>query len=193
MKKIVFATNNLHKLQEISSITHDKIELLTLKDIGFAGEIPETSPTIKGNALQKAEYIHERYLMDCFADDTGLEVAALGGAPGVYSARYAGEEASYNDNVVKLLHEMKDATQREARFVTMIALILEGERYFFEGIINGHISTFAAGAGGFGYDPVFVPQGYSQSFAQLSSELKNSISHRAIATQKLIAFLNVRL
>lgn len=193
MKKIVFATNNLHKLQEISSITRDKIELLTLKDIGFAGEIPETSPTIKGNALQKAEYIHERYLMDCFADDTGLEVAALGGAPGVYSARYAGEEASYNDNVVKLLHEMKDATQREARFVTMIALILEGERYFFEGIINGHISTFAAGAGGFGYDPVFVPQGYSQSFAQLSSELKNSISHRAIATQKLIAFLNVRL
>ena len=193
MKKIVFATNNLHKLQEISSITHDKIELLTLKDIGFAGDIPETSLTIKGNALQKAEYIHERYLMDCFADDTGLEVAALGGAPGVSSARYAGEEASYNDNVVKLLHEMKDATQREARSVTMIALILEGERYFFEGIINGHISTFAAGAGGFGYDPVFVPQGYSQSFAQLSSELKNSISHRAIATQKLIAFLNVRL
>ncbi len=193
MKKIIFATNNVHKLQEISFITRDKIELLTLKDIGFVGDIPETSPTIKGNALQKAQYIHERYHLDCFADDTGLEVVALNGAPGVFSARYAGENASYNDNVVKLLQELEGTTQREARFITVIALILEGEKYFFEGIINGHISTEPAGKAGFGYDPVFVPEGYNQSFAQLSSELKNSISHRAIATQKLIAFLNLRL
>lgn len=180
-------------MQEISFITRDKIELLTLKDIGFVGDIPETSPTIKGNALQKAQYIHERYHLDCFADDTGLEVVALNGAPGVFSARYAGENASYNDNVVKLLQELEGTTQREARFITVIALILEGEKYFFEGIINGHISTEPAGKAGFGYDPVFVPEGYNQSFAQLSSELKNSISHRAIATQKLIAFLNLRL
>lgn len=193
MKKIIFATNNVHKLQEISFITRDKIELLTLKDIGFVGDIPETSPTIKGNALQKAQYIHERYHLDCFADDTGLEVVALNGAPGVFSARYAGENASYNDNVVKLLQELEGTTQREARFITVIALILKGEKYFFEGIINGHISTEPAGKAGFGYDPVFVPEGYNQSFAQLSSELKNSISHRAIATQKLIAFLNLRL
>jgi XTP/dITP diphosphohydrolase len=193
MKKIIFATNNVHKMQEISFITRDKIELLTLKDIGFVGDIPETSPTIKGNALQKAQYIHERYHLDCFADDTGLEVVALNGAPGVFSARYAGENASYNDNVVKLLQELEGTTQREARFITVIALILEGEKYFFEGIINGHISTEPAGKAGFGYDPVFVPEGYNQSFAQLSSELKNSISHRAIATQKLIAFLNLRL
>jgi len=189
MREIIFATNNQHKLEEITSITKDKIKLLTLKDIGFDGDIPETSDTIKGNAIQKAVYIFDRFAKECFADDTGLEVEALDGAPGVWSARYAGENATYQDNVIKLLDALKGSTNRKARFKTVIALKNGEETINFEGIINGQIIETARGNSGFGYDPVFVPDGYDQTFAEMSSELKNTISHRALATIKLTKYL----
>lgn len=189
MKKIVFVTNNTYKICEVAAITKGKIDVIGLKDIGFEGEIPETADTIEGNALLKANHIFDRYQIDCFADDTGLEVEALNGAPGVYSARYAGENATYNDNTLKLLSALKNLNNRNARFKTVIALRLNEKTYLFEGTVKGKIIEHPRGLAGFGYDPVFVPDGYEQSFAEMSSALKNNISHRGIATQKLIAFL----
>jgi XTP/dITP diphosphohydrolase len=189
MKEIIFATNNLHKLQEINQIIAEQYKVLSLSDIGFKEEIPETAPTIEGNALQKASFIYERFQLDCFADDTGLEVDALDGAPGVYSARYAGANCSYSDNVNKLLEAMQGVSTRKARFKTVIACFLNGKTHTFEGIVNGQILTKPQGGGGFGYDPVFLPDGFDQSFAEMPAPLKNSISHRGIAVRKLVAFL----
>lgn len=187
--KLVFATNNRHKLDEIRKIAGSSIEILSLKDIGCFADIPETGQTLQDNALQKAQYIKEHFGYDSFADDTGLEVASLNGAPGVYSARYAGEDCRPQDNMHKLLHEMSGMTDRKARFRTVIALILQNETHFFEGSINGEIIEEQRGSAGFGYDPIFVPDGYEQTFAELGDDIKNRISHRALATQKLIAFL----
>lgn len=189
MKEIIFATNNLHKLEEITLITKDKVNILSLKEIGFEGDIPETSDTIEGNAIQKANFIYDRYAKECFADDTGLEVEALDGAPGVWSARYAGENATYQDNVVKLLDALLGSSNRKARFKTVIALKNSEGIITFEGVINGKIIESAIGEGGFGYDPVFVPDGFDQTFAEMSSEQKNTISHRALASQKLTEYL----
>lgn len=189
MKEIIFATNNMHKLQEINQIISDQFKVLSLKDIGFDEDIPETEPTIEGNALQKAAHIYKRFRKDCFADDTGLEVDALDGAPGVYSARYAGPDCSYADNVNKLLEAMQGKSNRKARFKTVIACFLHGKTYAFEGIVNGQILQKPQGGGGFGYDPVFIPDGFDQSFAEMSTNLKNSISHRGIAVNKLVSFL----
>lgn len=189
MKEIVFATHNQHKLDEIRKIVDGKFRLLSLPDIGCHQEIDETGSTLQENALQKAEYIHNQYGYDCFADDTGLEVEALNNAPGVYSARYAGAACRPIDNMEKLLHEMKSIANRRARFRTVIALIFRDETYFFEGIINGKITTDKKGIAGFGYDPIFMPDGYDKTFAELGDTIKNSISHRAIATQKLVKFL----
>ena len=188
-KKFVFATNNAHKLEEVTAILGDKIELLSMKDIHCSADIPETADTLEGNALLKARYIFENYHLDCFADDTGLEVDALGGAPGVYSSRYAGEAGNPQDNMKKMLREMNGKENRKARFRTVIALLLNGEQYFFEGIIIGKIIHEKRGTAGFGYDPIFVPDGYDKTFAELGDDEKNKISHRAIATTKLIDFL----
>ncbi len=189
MKKIVFATNNAHKLQEVSEILEDKIQIMNLKDIHCEEEIPETSDTIEGNAYQKANYIYEHYHVDCFADDTGLEVEALNGAPGVYSARYAGPQHNSKDNIRKLLTDMQDIENRNAQFRTAIVLILDGKMHLFEGTIKGTIIRSERGSGGFGYDSVFVPDGFEKTFAELGEEIKNKISHRAIATKKLVKFL----
>ena len=189
MKKIVFATNNAHKLQEVSEILEDKIQIMNLKDIHCEEEIPETSDTIEGNAYQKANYIYEHYHVDCFADDTGLEVEALNGAPGVYSARYAGPQHNSKDNIRKLLTDMQDIENRNAQFRTAIVLILNGKMHLFEGTIKGTIIRSERGSGGFGYDSVFVPDGFEKTFAELGEEIKNKISHRAIATKKLVKFL----
>ncbi|MBR1940783.1 MAG: non-canonical purine NTP diphosphatase [Bacteroidaceae bacterium] len=189
MKKIVFATNNAHKLQEVSEILEDKIQIMNLKDIHCEEEIPETSDTIEGNAYQKANYIYEHYHVDCFADDTGLEVEALNGAPGVYSARYAGPQHNSKDNIRKLLTDMQDIENRNAQFRTAIVLILDGKIHLFEGTIKGTIIRSERGSGGFGYDSVFVPDGFEKTFAELGEEIKNKISHRAIATKKLVKFL----
>ena len=187
--KLVFATNNRHKLQEVSAMLGDRFELLSLADIGCTADIPETSDTFSGNALQKARYVKEHFGMDCFADDTGLEVRALNGAPGVHSARYAGDHDS-EANITRLLGELQGKDDRTARFRTVIALLTEGREYLFEGIVNGHISEERKGQGGFGYDPVFVPDGYTDSFAVLGEDIKNTISHRARAVGKLVEFLN---
>jgi len=187
--KIVFATNNLHKLSEIRQILGDKVEILSLKDIGCDVDIPETGTTLEANALQKAQYIYDHYNMDVFADDTGLEVEALNGEPGVYSARYAGEGHDSEANMSKLLKELGENNNRKARFRTVIALIQKGEVHEFEGIVNGEIIRERRGGEGFGYDPIFQPDGYSQTFAELGTDIKNQISHRARATQKLCAFL----
>ena len=189
MKKIVFATNNKHKLSEIREITKGKIEILSLADINCHQEIPETGATLEENALIKARFVQEKFAFDCFADDTGLEVDALNGAPGVYSSRYAGEACNPEDNMKKLLRELQGKANREARFRTVIALLLNGEQYFFEGEIAGKIIDEKRGSQGFGYDPIFVPDGYNQTFAELGDDVKNNISHRAIATRKLIGFL----
>jgi len=165
---------------------------LSLSEIGCLDDIPETSNTIEGNALQKARFIFEKFGVGCFADDTGLEVDVLDGRPGVFSARYAGEGCSYNDNVVKLLGELQGLQNRNARFRTVIALISNGKEHLFEGIINGHITDRPLGKAGFGYDPVFVPEGYDQTFAEMTFGLKNRISHRAIAVEKLAGWLGVR-
>lgn len=188
-KKFVFATNNAHKLEEVSNILGSKVELLSLKDIGCHDEIPETADTLEGNALQKARYIFERYHTDCFADDTGLEVEALNGAPGVYSARYAGDAHDSEKNMRKLLEELKGKENRKAQFRTVFALIIDGKEHLFEGIIKGQIISVRKGNSGFGYDPVFIPDGYTQTFAEMGNSEKNKISHRAIATQKLCNFL----
>lgn len=190
MKRLVFATNNAHKLEEVSAILGDKIELLSLKDINCQTDIPETADTLEGNALLKSSYIFQNYHLDCFADDTGLEVEALDGAPGVYSARYAGGEGHNAEaNMLKLLHEMESKENRKAQFRTVISLILDGKKYLFEGVIKGEIIKEKRGDSGFGYDPVFVPEGYNQTFAELGNDIKNRISHRALAVNKLCDFL----
>ena len=189
--KLVFATNNAHKLDEIRAILGNKIEILSLNDINCHDEIPETADTLEGNALQKAMYIKEHYGYDCFADDTGLEVSALGGAPGVHTARYA-ENTDHDSeaNMNKLLKELEGKNDRSAQFHTVIALLLNGEQHLFEGIVKGDILTEKRGSEGFGYDPVFSPEQYSESFAELGAEVKNKISHRARAVAKLVEYLN---
>ena len=190
MKKLVFATNNAHKLEEIRAILGDKVEILSLNDIHCHADIPETADTLEGNAALKAAYIYEHYGLDCFADDTGLEVEALGGAPGIYSARYAGGEGHDSEaNMKKLLHEMEGMENRKARFRTVIALVWNGKTYTFDGIVNGTITTTKRGENGFGYDPIFIPEGYEQTFAELGNDIKNQISHRAKAVEKLDEFL----
>ncbi|OXA76175.1 XTP/dITP diphosphohydrolase [Flavobacterium aquidurense] len=188
--KLVFASNNLNKIKEIQSILNGSIQLLSLEDIGCHEEIPETANTIEGNAILKADYITQKYGYDCFADDTGLEVAALNGEPGVYSARYAGEQKNADDNMNKLLTALKDKSDRSAQFKTVIALNLNGQQHLFTGLAKGGITMDKAGNHGFGYDPIFQPETYKETFAELSSEIKNKISHRAKATQQLIDFLN---
>ena len=197
--KIVFATNNQHKLSEVRQILGDSIEVLSLNDIGCHEDIPETGTTLEANAQQKAQYIYDHYHIDCFADDTGLEVDALGGAPGVYSARYAAIGCAATSwqpidhdseaNMTKLLNELGENNNRNARFRTVIALIQQGELHEFEGIVNGQIIRERRGGEGFGYDPIFQPDGYDQTFAELGTEVKNHISHRARATKKLCEFL----
>ena len=204
--KIVFATNNQHKLSEIRQILGNRVEVLSLKDIGCDVDIPETGSTLEENALQKAQYVYDHYHIDCFADDTGLEVDALGGAPGVYSARYAaigpigpispispispiGPTHDSEANMARLLHELGENNNRRARFRTVIALIQQGEVHEFEGIVNGQIIRERRGGEGFGYDPIFQPDGYDQTFAELGIEIKNQISHRARATAKLAEYL----
>ena len=182
---LVFATNNTHKLEEVSDIVSGGINIISLKEIGCYDDIPETADTLEGNALLKAQYIREHYGYDCFADDTGLEVEALNGEPGVRSARYAGDAHDSNANIEKLLRALDGISNRKARFRTVIALILNGQTEFFEGVINGRIIDERRGATGFGYDPVFVPDGYSETFAELGAEIKNKISHRALAARKL--------
>ena len=195
--KIVFATNNQHKLQEIREILGDQFEILSLADIGCLEDIPETGNTLEANAHQKAEYVFDHYHIDCFADDTGLEVDALGGAPGVHSARYAeGTDHNSEANMAKLLRELGDNDNRKARFRTVISLIqMEGgnpvcsREYQFEGVVEGRIDREKHGSEGFGYDPVFIPEGYDKSFAELGEEIKNQISHRARAVKKLAEWL----
>lgn len=187
--KLVFATNNRHKLDEVRAIVGDNIDILSLNDIDCHDDIPETAETLQGNALIKARYIYEKYGMDCFADDTGLEVDALGGEPGVYSARYAGDECNSEANMLKLLQNLTGKNDRKAQFRTVIALIINGEEKLFNGIVKGTITEEKMGNSGFGYDPIFIPEGYSESFAQMSSEMKNSISHRYRATEQLSIFL----
>ena len=189
-KKFVFATNNAHKLEEVTAILGDKIELLSMKDIHCHADIPETPDTLEGNALLKARYIFENYNMDCFADDTGLEVEALNGAPGVYSARYAGDAHNSEANMRKLLQDMEGIENRKAQFRTVFALIINGKEHLFEGIVKGEITKHRCGSSGFGYDPVFIPEGYTQTYAEMGNTLKNKISHRALATNKLCNFLS---
>lgn len=191
MKKLVFATNNAHKLEEIRAILGDKVEILSLNDIHCHADIPETADTLEGNAALKAAYIYEHYGLDCFADDTGLEVEALNGAPGIYSARYAGGEGHDSEaNMKKLLREMEGKENRRAQFRTAICLIERGKETLFEGIVKGEIIREKRGGSGFGYDPVFVPEGYTETFAEMGSEEKNKISHRSRAVQQLCAYLN---
>ncbi|MBE9480758.1 MAG: non-canonical purine NTP diphosphatase [Bacteroidetes bacterium] len=190
MKKLIFATNNQHKLEEVSHLIKDNYKILSLKDINCFEEIPETSDTIKGNASQKSHYIFDKFGIDCFADDTGLEIEVLDGRPGVYSARYAGEEHNFEKNMNKVLAEMRELTNRKARFKTVISLIINGEERFFKGIINGVILNEKRGKKGFGYDPIFQPIGYNLTFAEMPLEEKNKISHRAIAVRYLVNYLN---
>lgn len=188
--KLVFASNNQNKIKEIQSILNGSIQLLSLSAIGCHEDIPETADTIEGNAILKANYVTEKYGYDCFADDTGLEVIALNGEPGVYSARYAGEQKNADDNMNKLLNALADKSDRNAQFKTVIALNIKGEQHLFTGIAEGNIVLEKAGNHGFGYDPIFQPKNYSETFAELSSEIKNKVSHRAKATEQLIDYLN---
>jgi XTP/dITP diphosphohydrolase len=189
MKEIVFATNNTHKLREIRAVVGDRISILSLADIGCDEDIPETAPTLEGNALLKARFVKERYGKDCFADDTGLEIEALHGRPGVYSARYAGPGHDHQKNMDKVLQEMEDQDLRQARFRTVIALSLREEEHLFEGIVEGHIRRRKSGEKGFGYDPIFQPEGYQVTFAEMEMHEKNKVSHRARAMAGLIEFL----
>ena len=189
-RKLVFATNNAHKLEEVAAILGDQVELLSLNDIGCQADIPETAETLEGNALLKSSYIYKNYHLDCFADDTGLEVKALNGAPGVYSARYAGGEGhDAQANLLSPDDELDGKENRKAQFRTAISLILDGKEYLFEGVIKGEIIKEKRGDSGFGYDPVFMPEGYDRTFAELGNDIKNQISHRALAVQKLCEFL----
>lgn len=187
--KIVFATQNPNKVREVNALLGNAIQIVGLQEIGCTEDIPETQPTISGNALQKARYVYQHYGVDCFSEDTGLEVTALNGAPGVYTARYAGAERSAEANMAKLLDELKDKADRSAQFVTVVALILDGKEYTFEGIAKGQIALTKQGTAGFGYDPIFIPEGEERSFAELSAEEKNRVSHRGKAIEKLKAFL----
>ncbi len=190
-KELVFATNNLNKLKEVQDLISNKeIKLLSLVDIGCSEDIPETADTIAGNAFLKAEYIYQKYELSCFADDTGLEVEVLEGEPGVKSARYAGEEKNNEENIKLLLFNLENKQNRRAQFKTVISLIMEGVNYEFIGIIKGTITERKMGEKGFGYDAVFMPEGSERTFAQMSLEEKNKISHRAIAVSKLLEFLN---
>lgn len=187
--KLVFATNNPGKLAEVQKMLPDFIELLSLKDINCFDDIEETATTLEGNAKIKANYITEKFGYNCFADDTGLEVVALNGAPGVYSARYAGEPANPENNMAKLLTALVTETNKNAQFRTSLCLNINGEQFLFDGICEGAILTEKHGETGFGYDPIFQPKGYEKSFAQMTSDEKNNISHRGLAIQKLISFL----
>ncbi len=187
--EIIFATNNDHKLHEVSEYLKHTYKIVSLKEIGCFDDIPETADTLEGNALLKARYVHERFGKDCFADDTGLEVEALNNAPGVYSARYAGADKDAGANMRKLLAELSDEPNRKARFRTVIALIKGGKEYLFEGEVRGIILHEPKGVNGFGYDPVFMPENYDKSFAELDLSVKNTISHRANAVKKLVEFL----
>ena len=187
--KLVFATNNKHKLEEVRAILGNSIEVLSLNDIDCHDDIPETADTLDGNALIKARHIYKKFGVDCFADDTGLEVEVLGGEPGVYSARYAGEECNPEANMYKLLQNLTGKNNRNAQFRTVIALIIKGEEKLFNGIVKGTISNEKMGDAGFGYDPIFIPEGFSESFAQMTSDMKNSISHRYRATEELNNYL----
>lgn len=189
MKKIIFATNNLHKLEEVRHYLQESYEIVSLKEIGFNEEIEEPYETLEENAHIKAKTIFDRFGLDCFADDTGLEVDALNGAPGVFSARYAGPNCSFEDNVIKLLAEMKDQGNRKARFRTVISLYLNGQVHHFEGEVKGKIAYSTKGSKGFGYDPIFIPEGFSTSFAEMNLDEKNTISHRGKAVKKLVDFL----
>lgn len=189
MMKIVFATNNAHKLDEVRQVVGDKFALVSLRECGIVEDIPENEPTLEGNALAKARYIYERTGADCFADDTGLEVDALGGDPGVRSARYATDGHDDEANKRLLLERLQGVENRAAQFRTAVALIMGGKEYLFEGIVRGRIATEQHGEGGFGYDPLFVPEGYDRTFAQMSAEEKNAISHRGRAVRKLAEFL----
>ena len=187
--QLVFASNNVNKIKEIQILLPNTIELLSLSDIGCYEEIPETAATIEGNAILKADYITQKYGHNCFADDTGLEVEALNGEPGVYSARYAGEQKNADDNMDKLLENLEGKTNRNAQFKTVIALNLNGKQHLFNGIVKGTIINDKLGNQGFGYDPIFQPEGYQHTFAQLSLQEKATISHRGLATKQLLDFL----
>ena len=190
--KIIFATNNAHKLSEVQAILGPEFELVTPRSVGITEEIPEEQATIEGNASQKAHYIHERTGSDCFADDTGLEVEALGGAPGVHSARYASNGHDFEANNQLLLRNLNGVGNRRARFRTVISLILDGEEHLFEGIVEGHIAQCPSGTEGFGYDPLFIPEGSTKTYAEMSPEEKNALSHRGRAVRKLADFLHNR-
>lgn len=187
--KLVFATHNPGKLKEVQEIAGNRFELLNLDNIGFTEDIPEPWPTLEENALEKARTVYRRFGVNCFAEDTGLEIDALNGEPGVLTARYAGEHKSPDDNINLVLAKLQHANSRRARFRTVFALVLNGNEYLFEGIVNGTITLHRQGEGGFGYDPVFMPDGYTLTFAQLPAEVKNQISHRGKAMQQLISFL----
>ncbi len=188
--ELIFASNNRHKLEEISKIIGDSYSILNLKQANCEGEIPETGETLAENALQKAHWVYDRTGKNCFADDTGLEIDALNGAPGVYTARFAGEDCTPEDNIQKTLRLLQGVTNRRACFKTVIACILDGKEYLFEGEVEGEIATEKLGVCGFGYDPIFVPKGYKESFAQMPLDLKNSMSHRGRATAKFVEFLH---
>jgi XTP/dITP diphosphohydrolase len=189
MKKLVFATNNDHKLRELRQILPSEFDLLNLNDIGCTDEIPETGTTLEVNAAQKSFFIWNKYGINCFADDTGLEIESLGNEPGVYSARYAGEERSASANMMKVLEKMEGESNRNARFRCVISLVIDGEEKQFEGIVNGKILTKKHGEAGFGYDPIFMPDGYNISFAEMPADDKNQISHRGRAVMKLVDYL----
>ena len=189
MRKLVFATNNTHKLAEVRAILEPKFKIISLAELDCNDDIAETADTLEGNALIKAQYIHDKFGLDCFADDTGLEIEALGGEPGVYSARYAGDANCAHQNMCKVLEKLGENTNRTAHFRTVIALIQGNKTLYFEGRIDGTIATQPRGESGFGYDPIFIPEGYMVSFAQLSSNEKNTISHRALAVKKLVNYL----
>ncbi len=190
MHTLVFATNNAHKAREVEQILGPGYHIKTLKDIGCLEDIEETEPTLEGNALLKARYVKEKYGYDCFSEDTGLEVEALDGAPGVHTARYAGEEKSPEANIQLLLKNLEGKVSRRARFRTIIALLFDGQEILLEGICEGQIASAKQGTGGFGYDPVFIPEGHELTFAELGDEVKNKISHRGIATEKFRSYLN---
>lgn len=187
---IVFATANQNKVREVLELLDDGINIVSLKDIGCEEDIPETQPTIEGNALQKAQYVIENYQVNCFAEDTGLEIEALNGEPGVFSARYAGEQKDSEANMALVLEKLKGQTNRKAQFKTVIALIIDGKTTLFEGIVKGRIAEAKSGEKGFGYDPIFIPEGYEVSFAEMSAEEKNKISHRGKAVKLLLNHLN---
>jgi XTP/dITP diphosphohydrolase len=193
MQQLVFATNNRHKLEEVAAKLNGKIKLLSLDDIGCHADIAETGVSFAANASIKSRYIYDQYQLNCFGDDSGLEIEALNNEPGIYSARYAGEHGNHQANIAKVLDKLKSSPNRKARFRTVISLIWDGEEHFFEGTVDGTIRNELSGSDGFGYDPIFEPDGYDITFAQMSMDEKNSISHRGRAMDQLITFLNTRV